>query len=245
MKELNSVRITTLVDNDVWKSGLKSSWGISLYVETYKGEERHTVLMDTSGSFDTLSNNASKLDMKLSGVEAIFISHWHGDHCGSLSHVLPLLRRPTPVYVPSENSSGIRKIKEAGGTPMICSEPIEFMEGVMSTGEIGGWVSEHSLVTNVKNKGLVILTGCGHPGVVNIVKRAQQISGVSKVCAVIGGFHISGIYEGKRMGEFLDEIGVELVSPCHCTGADARNAIAAIMEERCVKNGSGKIFSIS
>jgi metal-dependent hydrolase (beta-lactamase superfamily II) len=62
MKELNSVRVTTLVENDVWKTGLTFSWGISLYVETYKGEERHTVLMDTSGSFATLSNNASKLE---------------------------------------------------------------------------------------------------------------------------------------------------------------------------------------
>jgi len=243
MKELNSVRVTTLVDNDVWKSGLTSSWGISLYVETYKGKERHTVLMDTSGSFDTLSNNASKLDMNLSGVEAIFISHWHGDHCGSLSHVLPLLRRSTSVYVPSKNSSGIRKIKEAGGTPMICSEPVELMEGVTSTGEMVGRTSEHSLVMNVENKGLVILTGCGHPGIVNIIKRAQQVSGVYRVHAVIGGFHIS-VREALETANLLRKIGVELVSPCHCTSENVKKAVSNIMGTRCVKNGSGKIFSI-
>jgi 7,8-dihydropterin-6-yl-methyl-4-(beta-D-ribofuranosyl)aminobenzene 5'-phosphate synthase len=241
MKELNSVRVTTLVENDVWKTGLTFSWGISLYVETYKGEERHTVLMDTSGSFATLSNNASKLDMKLSGVEAVFISHWHGDHCGSLSHVLPLLRRSTPVYVPSENSSGIRKIKEAGGAPMICSEPIEFMEGVISTGEIGGWTSEHSLLTNVKDKGLVILTGCGHPGIVNIVKRAQQVSGVSRALAVIGGFHIS-VREALETADLLRKIGAELVSPCHCTSGNVKRVLSDKLGKRCVKNGSGKIF---
>jgi len=243
MKELNSARVTTLVDNDVWKSGLTSSWGISLYIETYKGKEQHTVLMDTSGSFDTLSNNASKADRKLSGVEAVFISHWHGDHCGSLSHVLPLLRRATPVYVPSEDSSGIKKIIEAGGTPRVCSEPVEFMEGVMSTGEMAGWTSEHSLVLNVKDKGLVILTGCGHPGIVSIVKRAQQVSGVSRVHAVIGGFHIS-VREALETANLLRKIGAELVSPCHCTSENVKKVISDKLGTRCAKNGSGKIFSI-
>ena len=244
MKEWNLVKITTLVDNDVWKRGLASSWGLSLYVEINTEEERHTILMDTSGSFDPLFKNASKLEVKLSDVEAVFISHWHGDHCGSLSHVLPLLRHFTPVYVPSENSSGIRKIREAGGTPMVCSDPVEFMEGVMSTGEIGGWTSEHSLAMNVKNKGLVILTGCAHPGIVSTVKRAQQVSGISKVYAVIGGFHISSLREGINIAKFLHEIGVKLVSPCHCTGVNAKIAIAKVMEEKYVENGSGQVFSI-
>jgi len=244
MKDWNSVKVTTLVDNDVWKRGLASSWGLSLYVEITREEERHIILMDTSGSFDALFNNAAKLEVNLSDVEVVFISHWHGDHCGSLSHVLPLLRQPAPVYVPSENSSGIRKIREARGTPMVCSDPVGLMEGVTSTGEIGGWTSEHSLVVNVKNKGSVILTGCAHPGIIRTVKRAQQVSGISKVYAVIGGFHISSAREGINVAKFLHEIGVKLVSPCHCTGVNAKMAIANVMKERYVENGSGQIFSI-
>ena len=244
MKELNSARITTLVDNDVWKSGLTSSWGISLHVETYTEEKQRIILMDTSGSFDTLFKNATRLNVNLPDVEAIFISHWHGDHCGSLSHVLPLLRKSTPAYVPSENSSRIRKIIEAGGTPRVCSEPVEFMEGVMSTGEMGGWTSEHSLVMNVKNKGLVILTGCAHPGVVNILKRARQVSGVSEVYTVIGGFHIS-VNEAVKTANFLRKTGVKLVSPCHCTSENVKKAVSNIMGKRCVKNGCGKVFLIN
>jgi 7,8-dihydropterin-6-yl-methyl-4-(beta-D-ribofuranosyl)aminobenzene 5'-phosphate synthase len=240
MKECNSVTVTTLIDNDIWKGGLASTWGLSLYVKMDVEHRRHVILMDTSGSFETLSKNTSELGVDLSAVEAIFISHWHGDHCGSLSHVLPLLKQSTPVYVPSENTFGIRDIKQSGGAPRVCSESIEFMEGAMSTGDLGG---EHSLFVNVRDKGLVILTGCAHPGIINIVRRARKVSGVPKVYAVIGGFHISGIHEGRRVGEFLDKIGVELVSPCHCTGADSRNAIADIMGERCVRNGSGRIFS--
>jgi 7,8-dihydropterin-6-yl-methyl-4-(beta-D-ribofuranosyl)aminobenzene 5'-phosphate synthase len=244
VKEWNSVKVTTLVDNDVWKRGLASSWGLSLYVEINREEERHIVLMDTSGSFDALFKNASKLEVNLSNIEAVFISHWHGDHCGSLSHVLPLLRQSTTVYVPSKNFFGMRKIRAADGAAMVCSDPAELMEGVTSTGEIGGWTSEHSLVMNAKNKGLVILTGCAHPGIIRTVKRAQQVSGISKVYAVIGGFHISSTREGINVAKFLHEIAVKLVSPCHCTGVNAKIAIANVMKERYVENGSGQVFSI-
>jgi 7,8-dihydropterin-6-yl-methyl-4-(beta-D-ribofuranosyl)aminobenzene 5'-phosphate synthase len=238
------MKITTLVDNDVWIKGLASSWGLSLYVEIDSGEERHRILMDTSGSSDVLFSNAKKLEVELSDVEAVFVSHWHLDHCGSLRHVLPLLRRQTPVYVPSRNPSGIRTIREAEGTPVVCSDPVHLMDGVMSTGELMGGVSEHSLVINIRDKGLVVLSGCAHPGIVNIVKRAQQVSGVPRVYAVIGGFHISRKREGAEVAEFLHELGVKVVSPCHCTGANAKDALADILNGTFVKNGSGKVWAI-
>jgi 7,8-dihydropterin-6-yl-methyl-4-(beta-D-ribofuranosyl)aminobenzene 5'-phosphate synthase len=244
MNGWSSAKVTTLVDNDVWMRGLASSWGLSLYVKIDSGEERHTILMDTSGSFDVLFGNARKLEVDLSDVEGVFVSHWHLDHCGCLSHVLPLLRQQTPVYVPSENPSGIKIIREAEGTPIVCSDPVYLMEGLMSTGEMMGGVSEHSLVINMKDKGLVVLSGCAHSGIVNIVKRAQLVSGVSTVYAVIGGFHISSKREGADVAKFLHELGVKLVSPCHCTGVDAKDAIADIMKGNCVKNGSGKVWSI-
>jgi 7,8-dihydropterin-6-yl-methyl-4-(beta-D-ribofuranosyl)aminobenzene 5'-phosphate synthase len=117
------------------------------------------------------------------------------------------------------------------------------MEGVTSTGEIGGWASEHSLVANVKDKGLVILTGCGHPRIVNIVRRAQQVSGVSRVHAIIGGFHIS-VREALEAANLLGKIGAELVSPCHYTSENVKKVMPDKLGTRCVKNGSGKIFSI-
>lgn len=244
MNEVESVRITTVVDNNVWKEGLASSWGLSFCVEAFTNDKRHTVLMDTSGSFQIFFRNAAKLGLNLSEVEAILISHWHGDHCGALSQVLSLLKPQTMVYVPSENFFGLREIRGAGGIPWICHKPIEFVDGMMSTGEVPGGLSEHSLLVNVKNKGLVVLVGCSHPGIINILKCAQKVSGVDKIHAVIGGFHISSVSGGMRVGEFIRELDVKLVSPCHCTSNDAKHGIAKILDERCVKNGSGKIISI-
>jgi len=244
MKEVKSARITTIVDNDVWKEGLASSWGLSFYVEAFTDDKKHSVLMDTSGSFQAFFNNASKLGLNLATIEAILISHWHGDHCGALSHVLSLLKPQTPVYVPSENSFGVKEIRGAGGVPIICCEPIEFVNGIMSTGEVVGGLSEHSLTINVKGRGLVVLTGCSHPGLVNVLKRAQKVSGVEKIHAVIGGFHLSSISEGLKMGEFLKKLNVRLVSPCHCTSDDSKQGIAKIMGNRYVKNGSGKAITV-
>ena len=245
MKSVDSVKITTVVDNDVWMKGLSSSWGLSFYVETFKeNKKQHTVLMDVSGSFPTFHKNAEKLNLDLTAVEAVFISHWHGDHCGALSQVLPLIKHAVPVYVPSADTFGMREIESVNGKPVVCSQPTEFMEGLMSTGEIPISVSEHSLIINVREKGLVVLVGCSHPGIINILKRAKQVSGIDKVHGVTGGFHISGTNVGLRVGEFLKELKVEMASPCHCTGYDARNGIAKVMGEKYVKNGSGKIITI-
>lgn len=245
MRSVDSVRITTVVDNDVWMKGLSSSWGLSFHVETFKkNKKQHTILMDVSGSFRTFHENARKLNLDLTAVEAVFISHWHGDHCGALGQVLPLIKHEVPVYVPSTDTLGMREIKNTGGNPIVCSQPIEFMEGLMSTGEIPISVSEHSLIINVEAKGLVVLVGCSHPGIINILKRAKQVSDVDKVHGVMGGFHISGTNVGLKVGEFLKELNVEMASPCHCTGYDARNGIAQVMGEKYVKNGSGKTVTV-
>jgi len=244
MHSAKFAKVTTIVDNNVFKKGLARNWGLSFYVETCINDKKYSVLMDTSGSFQAFIDNTSKLGLNLSEVEAILISHWHGDHCGALSQVLSLLKPQTTVYVPSENFFGLREIRRAGGIPWICHEPIEFVDGIMSTGEVPSGLSEHSLLINVKNKGLVVLVGCSHPGIINILKRAQKVSGVNKIYAVMGGFHISSVGEGMRVGESLLELDVKLVSPCHCTSIDAKHGIAKILGEKCVKNGSGKIISI-
>lgn len=244
MKEAESARITTIADNDVWKEGLASTWGLSFHIETFWNNKKYTFLMDTSGSFQTFFNNTSKLGLNLSAIEAVFVSHWHGDHCGALNQVLSMLNHPVRVYVPPGNSFGIRKIREAGGFPVICREPVQFIDGVMSTGVVPGRLSEHALLINVKKKGLAVLTGCSHPGLFNILECALKVSGVEKIHAVIGGFHISTLNEGLKTGGFLLDLNVKIVSPCHCTSNEARRGIAKIMKEKYVKNGSGKVIVI-
>ena len=245
MNEVDFVRITTIVDNSAWKKELASIWGLSFYFEFIVGNKKHAGLMDTSGSVSAFLRNASKLGLNLFEVDSVFISHWHSDHFGALTKLLSLLKPQTNVYVPSENTFAFKQIRGCGAVLRICSKPIEFISGIMSTGEMSNGIREHSLLINVKNKGLVILVGCSHPGIIKILKRAQKVSGVDKIFAVMGGFHISSINEGMKVGKFLRELDVKLVSPCHCTSVEAKQGIAKVVGERYVKNGSGKIMVFS
>ncbi len=79
MRTVESITITTIVDNDVWRRGLASSWGLSFHIEVLVKEGRKfRVLMDVGGSFQAFKKNCSVLGIDPTRVESIFISHWHG-----------------------------------------------------------------------------------------------------------------------------------------------------------------------
>jgi metal-dependent hydrolase (beta-lactamase superfamily II) len=142
------------------------------------------------------------------------------------------------------NPTRIRIIREVQGIPLVCSRPIEFMEGIMSTGEMWDGISEHSLLINLSEKGLVVLTGCSNLGIINIIERAQKVPGIHKIYAVVGGFHISSTSGSMKVAEFLRGLGVKMVSPCHCTHTGAKIGIIKILKEEYIRNGSGKSISI-
>lgn len=200
--------------------------------------------MDTSGSHKTLFTNAERMGIDFREILAVFISHWHGDHCGALTELMPILKHPIPIYIPSENPSAELKIKELGGIPELGTNPLRITQGCMSTGRLGGGIAEHSVIINIKDKGLIVITGCAHPGLIEIVETSRQVSGVSRVYAVMGGFHVSREKEVKPILEYLQRLEVSLVSPCHCTGAKAKELFRHAMSDEYVENGSGSIIII-
>jgi 7,8-dihydropterin-6-yl-methyl-4-(beta-D-ribofuranosyl)aminobenzene 5'-phosphate synthase len=89
---------------------------------------------------------------------------------------------------------------------------------------------DQAIVLDVEGKGLVIITGCGHAGVVNITRQAQRLTGVDRVHAIIGGFHLTGgLFEKiiERTVDELAEIAPDIVFPGHCTGFRAQQAMAS------------------
>jgi 7,8-dihydropterin-6-yl-methyl-4-(beta-D-ribofuranosyl)aminobenzene 5'-phosphate synthase len=82
---------------------------------------------------------------------------------------------------------------------------------------------DQAIVINVRGKGLVVVAGCAHSGIVNTVLYAQEISGVERVWAVLGGFHLGGA-EPEALESTIERMrsfGPQLIMPCHCTGFDA------------------------
>jgi 7,8-dihydropterin-6-yl-methyl-4-(beta-D-ribofuranosyl)aminobenzene 5'-phosphate synthase len=106
-------------------------------------------------------------------------------------------------------------------------------------------MDDQCAIVNVKGKGLVIITGCGHSGIINIIRNAQTITGVEKVHAVIGGFHLSGgLFEPiiPATVEALKAISPTYVVPGHCTGWKATHEIARTLPDAFIANAVGTSY---
>jgi len=104
---------------------------------------------------------------------------------------------------------------------------------------------DQAVVLHVRNKGLVVLTGCGHAGVINTIRHAQQLTGVQTVYAVIGGFHLTGALFERIIPPTvaaLKELSPAVIVPAHCTGWKATHALARELPEAFVPNCVGTRF---
>jgi 7,8-dihydropterin-6-yl-methyl-4-(beta-D-ribofuranosyl)aminobenzene 5'-phosphate synthase len=103
-------------------------------------------------------------------------------------------------------------------------------------------LDDQALVVHVRGCGLVVLTGCGHAGIVNITRYARQLSGVDAVHAIVGGFHLTGaIFDPiiPATVAALGELSPDFVVPAHCTGWKAMFALATVMPEAFIQNTVG------
>ena len=106
---------------------------------------------------------------------------------------------------------------------------------------------DQALVANVRNKGLVILTACGHSGIINTINYAKKVTGINKIYAVVGGFHLpaGGIYDEaiEPTIKELEKADPDYLVPCHCTGWKATNRIIETFPEKFIQTGVGTRFT--
>ena len=109
-------------------------------------------------------------------------------------------------------------------------------------------IDDQALVINVRGRGLVVITGCGHAGVVNIIRHAMRLTGVDRLLAVIGGFHLSGPAFEPVMAPTvaaLTELAPELIVPGHCTGWRAQHTLAAALPGAWAQSSVGTTYTLS
>jgi 7,8-dihydropterin-6-yl-methyl-4-(beta-D-ribofuranosyl)aminobenzene 5'-phosphate synthase len=114
----------------------------------------------------------------------------------------------------------------------------ELMEDVM--------VDDQALVVNIQNKGLVVITGCAHSGIINTILQAQKLSGVQDIYAIVGGFHLHGASE-KRLDSTVDELlklNPQVLLPGHCTGTNAVCRLLQAFEDRCKPLAAGDVIDL-
>lgn len=187
-------RITIVYDNCLNKQGLKTGWGFSALIET---NPEKSILFDTGNDDVALLYNMEKLGINPELIDAIVISHSHSDHTGGLAGILEVNRHAT-IYLPSSIKRTI-----SGRKVISVNQPLQITGNVFSIGELKGMEQSLAIKTG---KGVIVITGCSHPGVGTILDAAAVLGGIY---GIVGGMH------GFRDFSRLD--GLSLICPCHCT----------------------------
>jgi 7,8-dihydropterin-6-yl-methyl-4-(beta-D-ribofuranosyl)aminobenzene 5'-phosphate synthase len=164
------------------------------------------------------------------------------------------VKKPRLRFIGIPERSGRDVIEARGGRLVLRSGAYEFMPGVVTTGEVerrtsyeplenvfndvdgelvqDPEVDDMSLVVNVRERGLVILAGCSHAGIVNIMRQARRMTGIERIDAVIGGFHLR-VAGDEQLSKTVEELSkAESVSAGHCTGFEALKSISDRMGDR-------------
>ena len=213
-KKTKPLTLLVVYDNDEYDPDLTPEWGFSCFVKV----KEKTLLFDTGGNGKTLLSNMEKLKIKPEEVDLVVLSHIHGDHTGGLEDFLQK-NHQVKVYLPESFPSGFKKeIKKSGAQYVEIKKQTEICKDVFSTGELGVSIKEQSLILRT-DKGLIIITGCAHPGIVQIVERAKEYLN-QDIYLVMGGFHLlnSSQKEIEKIVSEFEKMGVQKVAPCHCSG---------------------------
>lgn len=212
------VEIRVIYDNTSAREGIRPDWGFAAVVTA--GGRR--VLFDTGAKPDLFMENLKLLEVDPASLECVVISHKHGDHMGGLA----------PLRVRTPNLT-IHLPERAG--------PFEVAPGIWSTGLIDGQPPEQALAVETP-KGLVLLTGCSHPGIVKIVEAAEKQRRVSSLRLLLGGFHMLNQNAAQISATVarLQELKVERLMPAHCTGDLATSMFREAFGARFETAGAGK-----
>lgn len=218
IRSKQGIKITIVYDNNDYDRRLRSDWGFSCLVNL----PERVILFDTGGDGGILLANMRRLGIDPKGIHMVVLSHIHGDHVGGLSSFLQQNRKVV-VYLPMSFPERLKEeIRHRGATLEEVRQAREIFPGIFTTGELDGGIKEQSLVLQSPH-GLIVITGCAHPGIVDIVRKAKEIAN-GKVFLVLGGFHLGGasIFTIEGIIESFLKFGVEKVAPCHCSGERAR-----------------------
>jgi len=238
--ERSQGKFTILYDNNPYDYRLKSSWGFSCLIELWE----KTILFDTGGDGEILLYNMRVLNKDPKIIDMAVLSHIHGDHTGGLWSLLRE-RSPLKVYIlasfPEEFE---QRVKKYGGEVVRVDASLEIDRGIYSTGEMDYGIKEQSLIIKT-SKGMILITGCAHPGIIEIIIKAKTITR-ENIYMAIGGWHLSSAGEREIKGiidTFL-RMGIQKVAPCHCTGDRAMAMFKREYRENFIKAGVGKIILI-
>ena len=240
VRGVSDLGIEIVYDNKSQREELKAAWGFSCVI---RGTEK-TILFDTGADSSTLLANMDKMGIDPNDIDLVVLSHAHWDHVDGLPGFLERNGKVT-VYMLKSFPGNLRKDVQAHGATVVdVVEPLQICENVYSTGEMGTQVEEQSLIIHTV-KGSVVITGCAHPGIVQIVEKSKELA-KQDLLFVMGGFHLldKTVGEVESIISRFRELGVFYAAPCHCTGDAAIGLFSEAYRDKFIDIGAGKVISI-
>lgn len=206
--------ITVVYDNRTDRADLQPDWGFSCVVES----DYTTMLFDTGTHPQILAHNMDALGFAMTDIDRVMLSHEHYDHTGGLEPVVQS-NAGIEVIIPVSFSDQFKQGVEAdGGRIVEISEEQQLADGIATTGPVGHAIVEQAMVLLTAD-GPLVITGCAHPGVVEMVRAGQRVYD-EPVEYVLGGFHLNSAPRREVLEAIqeLQDLGVAYAGPCHCTG---------------------------
>ena len=238
METDNQITLTILYDNYQYDKDFKNSWGFSCLIEG----TGPTILFDTGGSDGNLMHNFRVAGKDPRDVDLIILSHIHWDHTGGMAEFLEA-KSGIDVYMPESFPEEFKKeVEDRGARPVLVSGARKIAEHVWSTGEMGDEIIEQSVIVETGG-GLVIITGCAHPGITKIVEKASEMLD-DEILLVMGGSHLMRTDKDmvERMAYDFLKKNIQYAAPSHCSGDGTLKIFQDVFGEKYLKLGTGRVI---
>jgi len=237
------MEVKIVFDNTNLNEKFIPGWGFSCLVDK-------TVLFDTGEKSEYLFKNMKKLDIDISKIEKVVISHDHWDHTGGLWGLLEKTEDIDVYGCPNFGEDFKKKVVSLGGNLILTEGLGKVKNNIFATGEIAGnykgsFIAEQALLIKEK-EGIIIITGCSHPGIIKIIKSIKENFPEERITFVFGGFHLMDrdIREIELIVEKFKELKVEKVGPTHCTGYEAQTIFKNEYKDQFIQIAAGKTFEV-
>ena len=286
---LKRLKITVIAEDSVgYDTPYLGQHGISFLLTAEREGVVRNILVDVAQDSDALIKNINRMQIAISCIDAVVLTHCHYDHTRGVAKILreiggkdipviahPDIFRTNFISDPYLRSIGImdgdrrEDIESSGGILYLAGNALEIIPGLISTGEVeritdfeevemslftieNGQVKgdlmkdDISVVANVRGKGLVIVTGCSHAGIVNIIQQSIKLTGTKKIHGIIGGFHLIEASEERiqKTALALKTFNPDWVYAGHCTGFRAQVELYNIFKERFSPLHTGMIVEV-
>jgi 7,8-dihydropterin-6-yl-methyl-4-(beta-D-ribofuranosyl)aminobenzene 5'-phosphate synthase len=237
-----TVIITVIYDNNPMLKDLQTDWGFSCLIEIRKNK----ILFDTGDNGKILLANMDKLGIDPHSIDIVFLSHFHHDHTGGLQDYLKVNSKVKVYYPQSFPKEIVDVIKNSGAESIPVFKSMEILPDVFTLGEIDGKIPEQSLVVKLPNE-LIVITGCAHPGIINILQKAKDKFPDELIYLALGGFHLHRLNEEEinKVIQKMFTMEILSVAPTHCSGNAARIMFKEVFDADYTEVGVGKVIAIN